>query len=323
MLSPAEVGYDLTRYAQEWQSERLRLTRTLALRVAQKASSRAIHDIRVTCRRLREAIAFFQGVPEVPPLSDVGRAARRMARAVGRLRELDVSIKRLRDLDTTSSREADRVKKDLLAALQRQRRNAARKRRTRIVKRAVKLQAVIAENLPLRVRPRATEVDAARESELRAFVEARVAARRVDVENLFDTFLQQGDKMEPSRRAKQLHRIRVAIKHWRYTSEIARAIMPRVLYRPLAAKLKNLQELGGRSQDFTDLAKIVEKELLAGEPTPNGRRVLAKVRSARTLAANEFFEALRLLRPSVHAASEREPRSSRRHSKPSSVGPNL
>src|SRR5689334_22359629 len=95
MLSPAEVGFDLTLYAQIWLEERMRHTRALASSVAKKPTTRAVHDVRVACRRLREAIEFFRGVPEVPALSDVDRAARAMARSVRRLRELDVAKKRL------------------------------------------------------------------------------------------------------------------------------------------------------------------------------------------------------------------------------------
>src|SRR6185503_8052076 len=98
MLSPSEVGHDLTLYAQSWLEERLRLTRALARAVAKEPSVRTVHDVRVACRRLREAIEFFRGVPEVPPLSDVDRAARALARSVSDLRELDVARKRLAQL---------------------------------------------------------------------------------------------------------------------------------------------------------------------------------------------------------------------------------
>jgi len=56
MLSPAEVGWDLTLYAQEWLEERFRLTLKLAADVKSKPSPRIVHDLRVACRRLREAI---------------------------------------------------------------------------------------------------------------------------------------------------------------------------------------------------------------------------------------------------------------------------
>jgi len=88
----------------------------------------------------------------------------------------------------------------------------------------------------------------------------------------------------------------VAIKHWRYASEIARAVMPRVLYRPMAAKLVHLQDLGGKSQDFADLLSVVEHELEGR--TSDERGILAAVRAERVRSAREFYDALKTLVPS-------------------------
>jgi len=301
MLSPAEVDWDLPLYAQEWLAERFRLTLKLASDVDKKASTVGVHDLRVACRRLREAISFFHGVTEVPPLSDVDRAARRMARAVRRLREMDVAIKRLRRLRVESVR-SELSKKELSSALAKRRQELAKKRRKRIGKRATQLESAIKEHLPLRVRPRAADVDPAREAELRAFVEARVATRRAEVERRFDLVRSRAGKIVSDRETDNLHGIRVAIKHWRYASEIARAVMPRVLYRPIAAKLRHLQDLGGKSQDFADLASVVEKELEDGG-TREQRTILAAARAERARAAREFYDALKALLPSSRAAN--------------------
>ncbi|HMI83499.1 MAG TPA: CHAD domain-containing protein, partial [Polyangiaceae bacterium] len=142
MLSPSEVGYDLTLYAQVWLEERLRLTRALAKALAGKPHPRTVHDNRVACRRLREAIEFFHGVPEVPPLSDVDRAARALARSVRRLRELDVAHKRLSQLEWSGSGGA-RTREKLRKALAKRRRRAAKKERESIAKRAAELEAAI------------------------------------------------------------------------------------------------------------------------------------------------------------------------------------
>jgi len=301
MLSPAEVDWDLPLYAQEWLAERFRLTLKLASDVDKKASTVGVHDLRVACRRLREAISFFHGVTEVPPLSDVDGAARRMARAVRRLREMDVAIKRLRRLRVESVR-SELSKKELSSALAKRRQELAKKRRKRIGKRATQLESAIKEHLPLRVRPRAADVDPAREAELRAFVEARVATRRAEVERRFDLVRSRAGKIVSDRETDNLHGIRVAIKHWRYASEIARAVMPRVLYRPIAAKLRHLQDLGGKSQDFADLASVVEKELEDGG-TREQRTILAAARAERARAAREFYDALKALLPSSRAAN--------------------
>jgi CHAD domain-containing protein len=302
MLAPSEVGWDLALYAQEWLEERFRLTIKLASDAQKKPSVRSVHDLRVACRRLREAISFFHGVSEVPPLSDVDRAARRMARAVRRLRETDVAMKRLARVRVGGlPPQREGPSKELIDDLSKKRDDLARKRRKRIGKRARQLEAAIKEHLPLRVRPRAVDEDPAKETELRVFVEGRVAARRAEVERLFAAVRVRGGKVVNDREVDRLHAVRVAIKHWRYASEIARAVMPRVLYRPMAAKLVHLQDLGGKSQDFTDLVKVVEKELDGG--TRQERSILAAVRVERENSASEFYEALKALVPSSRAVN--------------------
>jgi CHAD domain-containing protein len=298
MLSPAEVGWDLALYAQEWLEERFRLTLKLARDVSEKASVRTVHDLRVACRRLREAISFFHGVSEVPPLSDVDHAARRMARAVRKLRETDVAS---RSLARSRLGAPVATKNELAKALVDKRKKLAKKGRRRIRRRAEQLETAIREHLPLRVRPRAADVDPAKEAELRAFVEARVTVRRAEVERLFAMARRQGAKVATERGGENLHAIRVAIKHWRYASEIARAVMPRVLYRPMALKLQHLQDLGGKSQDLADLVSVVEKQLDGG--TRDERAILAAVRAERARAAQEFYDALTTLLPSRRVAN--------------------
>ena len=303
MLSPSEVGHDLTLYAQVWLEERLRLTRALAREVAEKPSVRTVHDVRVACRRLREAIEFFRGVPEVPPLSDIDGAARSLARSVRRLRELDVARKCLSQLPLPGSA-ATHAREQLEKALKNRRRRAEKKHRDRIGKRAAALEALIDERLPLYDKPRSVEPDRTRESHLVAFVEARVAEKRALVETLFDNLGPAGRTSGTSPRADRLHAVRVAVKHWRYATEIARAVMPRVLYRPMVARLRSLQEIGGKGQDLVDLERIVDRELQRLGVSARARRpLLLRIRSSRRAAAGDFVNALGSRLPTTQAAN--------------------
>jgi CHAD domain-containing protein len=317
MISPSEAGYDLTIYAAAWLEERLRLTRALAREVAQRPRSRAVHDVRVACRRLREAIDFFRAVPEIPPLSAVDRAARALARSVRRLRELDVARQRLSELELPGAGAEDRRTLEKLdEALKKRRRRARDKHFERIVKRAAALEAAIAENLPLYTKPRAVESDRARESHLLSFVETRVAEKRGRVETLADDLRPRRGIRADRSRSERLHAVRVAIKHWRYASEIARAVMPRVLYRPMLTRLRTLQELGGKSQDFADLDRIVDEELeRMGVSSGARRRLMTAIRAVHRAAADEFVAALSSRVPAGQAADARD------HSGGSSVGP--
>ena len=304
MLSPSEVGFDLSLYAQIWLEERMRLTRSLAREVAQKPTAKAVHDVRVACRRLREAIEFFRGVPEVPGLSDVDRAARSMARSVSRLRELDVAKKRLAQVTWAQGAADTEAQERLLRGLKKRRKKATKKHAAKIEKRATELASAIDDHLPLCDKPRPVEPDHAREGHLLAFVEARVSEKRALVERLFDDLRSGRGSRGSKAKAERLHAVRVAIKHWRYAGEIARAAMPRVLYRPMASRLRALQEVGGKGQDLSDLERIVADEIeRRGIGSRAAQRLLLAIRRSRHDAASEFVDALGSRLPAPQAAS--------------------
>jgi CHAD domain-containing protein len=301
VLAPADVSWDLALYARAWLDERAKVALEAAAQVGQVPGRAAVHDVRVACRRLREAIAFFQDLAGLPPLTDVDRAARRMARVVRRLRETDVAIKRLSAIDTSSANGNGRAgpgphatapSQRLAAELGRYRIELARARHSRIEKRARQLRQVVRVALP-RSRALADHGrDSGQEQAFQAFVEARVAARRAEVERLFATARLRKTTAALARATDELHGVRVAVKHWRYASEIARPAIPRVLYRPMAVELRRLQDLGGASQDFADLVRVVEKELDRENRTREDAVLLKAVRAAGEHAARAFAEAL-------------------------------
>jgi len=299
VLAPSEIGYSLDGYARVWLDERLRVTVKLAAAVAEKPTEGRVHDIRVSCRRLREAIAFFRDVPGIATLSGVDRAARKMGRSVRKLREIDVSRRTLahQPIADTDGRAAD-AREKLIRALGERRKSEVKKRAKRIARRAQALEEAIRVHLPLRGELHAAEHEADAEVRLRAFVEVRLAERRIEVEELSREALGKspagrGTSSLPD--AEALHAVRVAIKHWRYASEIARALTPRVLYRPMAAKLRGLQDAGGDSQDMVDLLEIVEQEWRRGHAPAGGSALLVALRAARTRTAREFASTLRVL----------------------------
>jgi CHAD domain-containing protein len=255
----------------------------------------------VSCRRLREAAAFFRDVAGVPPLSDVDRAARKMARSVRKLREIDVGKKTLSQhpLPEADGRTAA-ARDKLLRAFDERRRRIVSRRAKRIARRAEALAQAILVHLPLRgvVAPSEPEPDA--EARLRMFVENRLAERRIEVEELcreaLGRVLAAGRSTTSVPDPEALHAVRVAIKHWRYATEIARALTPRILYRPMAAKLRALQDAGGHSQDCVDLLEMAERAFRRTEHAPAGSAaLLAALRSARGRSVREFAATLRAL----------------------------
>jgi len=294
MLAPADVGWDLSLYARAWLDERVKVTLEEAGRVAQEPSRGAVHDVRVACRRLREAVAFFADLPELPRLNDVDRAARRMARAVRRLRETDVAQKRLQALEIPSAgAQVQALKQRLIRELGQRRTEMAEEKRARFDKRARQLRQAVRAGMPRHLGSGREGRDGGFEQAFQAFVEGRVSARRAEVETLFAAARSRKSTTALARSTDQLHGVRVAVKHWRYASEIARPAIPRVLYRPMAAELRRLQDLGGASQDFVDLARVVETELTHDRKIgPEEARLLQAVRAARDHAALAFAQAL-------------------------------
>jgi CHAD domain-containing protein len=301
MLAPAEVGWDLGAYARAWLGERAKVSLEAAQRAALEPGRGAVHEVRVAARRLREAIAFFGDLPQLPPLTDVDRAARRMARVVRRLRETDVALKRLAELALRDSeRRALVFKEHLVDQLGQHRAEIGEEKRDRIDKRARQLRQSVRAALPRQQSAGLHGRDGGHEQDFRAFVESRVALRRAEVERLFVAARSRKTPAALARSTDELHGVRVAVKHWRYASEIARPAIPRVLYRPMAVELRRLQDLGGASQDFADLARVVDKELAhARKMGPEAAVMLKVVRAARERAALAFAEALAATFPRI------------------------
>jgi len=288
---------DLARCACAWQMSRFRTTARLARALGRRPTERIVHDVRVACRRMREALAFFEGVEGVPAVPKVERAARRMARAVRRARELAVAMRTLRGLGQRPLVvEAERTRRALLAALRRPDRAAIVRQRRRWAKRAARLEHAIAQALPELRERSAGRLDTA-DPGVRRWLERRLASRQTEVVRR----LRELAKSTGERRASpcaELHRIRVAIKHWRYAGEIAAGAVPghRRSSAPLAT-LRRLQDLGGRAQDFADLAQMVREaaRALARGHARGAPALLQEIEAERARAAAAFVDALRKL----------------------------
>jgi CHAD domain-containing protein len=69
-----------------------------AIPAAQAGDIRSVHQARVATRRLREALPVLRATVNASALSRVQRQVRKMTRALGPVRELDVSLQHLDDL---------------------------------------------------------------------------------------------------------------------------------------------------------------------------------------------------------------------------------
>jgi CHAD domain-containing protein len=212
-----------------------RLTTMLdAMPAAQAGDTRSVHHARVATRRLREALPVLRASVDAAALARVQRQVRKMTRALGPVRELDVSLAHLDELagrNLISARALTRVRNSLA-------RERAQRRRDML--------ATITPSRLERLRERLGHVRSGPETPQPAATldEARrQVARRA--RRLTEALDRAGSLYLPDR----LHAVRVAAKKLRYAMEIERELR-RSRSTARLTQLKRLQDLLGRMHDF-------------------------------------------------------------------------
>ena len=212
-----------------------RLTTMLdAMPAAQAGDTRSVHQARVATRRLREALPVLRASLNDTALTRVQRQVRQMTRALGPVRELDVSLAHLDELaqrNLVSARALGRVRQALA--------------RERLARRRDMLAAITPGKLE-RLRQRLGQVSSGPEApqsvatleEARRQVAKRATRLAAATERAGSLYL-----------ADRLHAVRVAAKKLRYAMEIERELK-RSRSTARVTQLKRLQDLLGRMHDF-------------------------------------------------------------------------
>lgn len=230
-----------------------------AMPAAQAGDHTSVHVARVASRRLREALPVLGASADERTLDRAEKRVRRLTRALGPVRELDVTLLLLAELESkgaTAPRAIERVRETVTAERLERRREMLEEitpsRLSKLCKRLVKVAAPVFPSVP------ANEVvEAAQQSGKRA---RRLKAA---IEHAGGIYL-----------ADRLHRVRIAAKKLRYALEIQRELAHS---RPTAAltRLKTQQDLLGRMHDLEiliDRTRGVQEELPA-----NDRRGMAEL----------------------------------------------
>jgi CHAD domain-containing protein len=223
--------------------------------VAGEAES--VHKMRVASRRLREAVPLLPKAAEpdgscAPAGRRIGRPLRRVTRALGGVRELDVALTYLDEIGSARSALADTVgtvsqvirwEREVRrqAMLRRLRRENLEKIARRLLEQVVDLEVSApslspSPGLGRRIARRAAGVEAAVE-----------AAGGLYAQN-------------------RLHSVRIATKKLRYALELAHELAPVRTLGPVR-RLKRMQDLLGRMHDLEVLAGYTRLlDLQAGHP---------------------------------------------------------
>jgi CHAD domain-containing protein len=226
------------------------------LPAAMEGDVTAVHRARVASRRLREVLAPMRGLLGDGVAEGARLEVRRVTRALGPVRELDVAIALFDELATRHALDAA-ARQAVVRAMTRDRDRAQRQMRAALTARR---RARLVDALATLHESPAPDAVA-----LLAAVRERVVRRGRRVRQALD---RAGALYVPER----LHQVRIAVKQLRYALEVAGDLRGRPSAR--VAQLRRIQDLLGRAHDLHVLAERV-------------RRVqAAMVRTSRTTAAS-------------------------------------
>ena len=244
-----------------------------AMPAAQSGDESSVHQARVASRRLRGALPMLGASADAHALDRVDRRVRRITRALGPVRELDVVLLLLAEFEErgAASTMAIGLVRDAVVAERRQRRTE-----------------MLAEITPSRLeklRKRLVDVVAPEShngSSANTVAEAvaqsgkRAQRLRAAIERAGGIYL-----------AERLHRVRIEAKKLRYTLEIQRELT-RSRSRLHLNRLKTQQDLLGRMHDLESLIERT-RAVQATLSAPN-RRGMAELDSLIRVLEDECRE---------------------------------
>lgn len=260
--------------------ERARVFEQAAMRTRRRADEEAIHDLRVSARRLNAALALWKGVLREKPRRTANRRIRKLRQSLGHAREVEVHLAHLKERIAAApvvtrlaalpivhrlEREVDRsaTEAQSLAAPQRI------ERMVRGVERALQDMGPATQRS---WNPLAT----AEETLVRRAREADAEIRHA-IEGADD---------------RALHDARIRIKKWRYTLECIRALRPDHPQKP--KRLRDLQQALGDVHDKATLRDFLALEVRRLERKQMSeyaqvlRPMIGEIESERLAAVAEF-----------------------------------
>ena len=243
MAKAAEIPPEVAeRHPQEWLAEVLRVRFEEVLQflddALDPAGVEAVHDIRVAIRRLRSVLRDFASVVDKRPLAELTKALKKLAGALGRVRDIDVMIEELESLEIPSEGKIDEGVLLIIDEL--------KERRGREVR---SLQNSVTGEFILELRTRFTaSIDSAlRQRRLFEHESVRDEGSRT-IENCLDEFLKLSDAFYRPSATKRLHRLRIAGKHLRYAIELFEPQFGDTI-KPFADGMKKMQSHLGEIHD--------------------------------------------------------------------------
>jgi CHAD domain-containing protein len=244
-----------------------------AMPAAQAGDHVSVHLARVASRRLREALPLLGVRADADALDRADKRVRRITRALGPVRELDVTLLLLAELEkkgAAPARAIARVRAAVTEERQKRRREMlAEIKPSRLDKLRKRLVEVAAPASRLVVKGSAL-------SEANAQAATRALRLRAAIERAGGIYL-----------ADRLHRVRVAAKKLRYALEIQRELT-RSRSTAHLNRLKAQQDLLGRMHDLEIL--IEHARTMQAKLAPRDRRGMAELKTLIRVLEQECRE---------------------------------
>jgi CHAD domain-containing protein len=240
---------------------------------AQAGDETSVHQARVASRRLREALPVLGARADEQQLDRVQKRVRRITRALGPVRELDVTLLLLAELEGKEAAPLRAIERVRTAVLEER-----RKRRTEMLDEITPSRLDKLTRRLVRVAAPEARARVTRNAKEEAAAQAALRAR-----NLKAAIERAGGIYLPDR----LHRVRVEAKKLRYALEIQRELTKARAIAGLA-RLRNEQDMLGRMHDLEiliDKARGVQSTL-----HPRDRRGMAELNTLIRVLEEECRE---------------------------------
>lgn len=238
------TGLDCAADAEVWAAEvlRVRFEEVIGLRGAALDFSdiKGVHDMRVATRRLRGALRDFMPFMKTRPSKSVRRNLKKIADALGSVRDQDVAIVALETLETEA--EIDVIKQGIEKLLNERRalRDVARLDLTEAI--AVSRVNDLQERFTA-----AMEKSAAARNKPKRAVSFSEAGRRAVTKALTE-MLDLGTSLYEPFKTEELHEMRIAAKRLRYAIELFTACWGEKI-SPFAEEIAQMQAFLGEVHD--------------------------------------------------------------------------
>lgn len=244
-----------------------------------------IHDLRVASRRLREGLALFAPCYPADTIKRIDKKVRSITRFLGDMRNTDEAILFFTALADELNDACHRDLEPLLASLQKKRKREVRRLKNGLEKvaagglRDLYLRGINALSL---FTPPGDGIDLF--APLSGFAKNSLDSRLSVIRELLPQAREKGA-------IEAQHRLRIAVKHFRYRMEILSFLVgPR--FPQFHDAVKSYQEVLGKMHDLDVFAGIVRE---IGFPPQTERRVLGSIGAKRAKLFRDFSAMLKAM----------------------------